>query len=81
MKEKVLAGEVLRCSCGGAVKPDVILFGEALPKHFQAEIPKIAQADLVIISGSSLKVYPFAFLVEMIHKNVRPYNHRCQWLS
>lgn len=70
MKQKVLAGEVYRCSCGAPVKPDVILFGEALPKHFHSEIPKIKDADLVIISGTSLKVYPFAFLVEMIPKNV-----------
>lgn|SRR3990167_4278283 len=68
MKIKVLAGEVYRCECGGPIKPDVILFGEALPTHFHGEIPKISQSDLVIIAGTSLKVYPFAYLVDLIPK-------------
>ena len=48
------------------MKPDVILFGENLPAFFSSEVPKIAGADLVIISGTSLKVYPFAYLVDLI---------------
>lgn len=64
-----MADKVYKCECGGAVKPDVILFGEALPSHFHAEIPKIGQSDLVFIAGTSLKVYPFAFLVELIPKS------------
>lgn len=70
MKEHVLAGHVYKCDCGGPVKPDVILFGENLPGHFHTEVNKIAEADLVIVSGTSLKVYPFAFLVQLIPKNV-----------
>lgn len=81
MKEKVLAGEVFKCSCGGPIKPDVILFGEALPAHFHAEIPKIKDADLVIVSGTSLKVYPFSFLIEMIPKGVFSVYSRYQSLS
>lgn len=70
MKAKVLQGEVYKCECGKPVKPDVILFGENLPSHFHTEVNKIAEADLVIVTGTSLKVYPFAFLVQLIPKNV-----------
>ena len=48
----------------------MILFGEAMPSHFQTDVNLITQADLVIISGTSLKVYPFAFLVQLIPKKV-----------
>ena len=48
----------------------MILFGEGLPGYFQHEVQKIAGADVVIIAGTSLKVYPFAFLVQLIPKNV-----------
>lgn len=70
MRHHVLKGEIYKCTCGGPVKPDVILFGESLPNHFHSEVNKITEADLVIVSGTSLKVYPFAFLVQMIPKHV-----------
>ena len=66
MKEHILQGTVYVCGCGSPVKPDVILFGENLPAFFSSEIPKIKDADLVIVSGSSLKVYPFAYLIDLI---------------
>lgn len=60
----------MRCFCGGFVKPDVVFFGEQLPKQF-GECPKImSTADMVIIMGTSLVVYPFAFLIEMVEKNI-----------
>jgi NAD-dependent deacetylase len=55
---------VPRCgSCGGAVKPDVVLFGEMLPESAMAEAQRLAEgAELMLCIGSSLAVYPVAGL-------------------
>jgi NAD-dependent histone deacetylase SIR2 len=56
--------EVSYCQdCNGIVKPDVVFFGESLPPRFMEHFFDIAEADLVIIMGTSLKVYPFASLL------------------
>ena len=68
MKQHVFAGEVPHCgesSCNGLVKPDIVFFGEALPKAFERNSHQTALADLVLIIGTSLTVYPFAGLPEM----------------
>ncbi|KAM0326188.1 hypothetical protein ACHAQA_006785 [Verticillium albo-atrum] len=67
MREHVLAEIVPRCedrACGGLVKPDIVFFGEALPARFRENTHLAAQADLVIVAGTSLSVYPFAGLPE-----------------
>ena len=49
--------------CHGILKPDVILFGEALPQHTLMRASQEAQAcDLLIVIGSSLVVYPAAYM-------------------
>ncbi|KAI2639355.1 DHS-like NAD/FAD-binding domain-containing protein [Xylaria nigripes] len=48
--------------CGGFVKPDIVFFGEQLPSAFFANASVPQEADLVIIVGTSLTVYPFAGL-------------------
>jgi NAD-dependent deacetylase len=52
------------CSvCRGAVKPDVVLFGELLPESAMARASELAErADLILCVGSSLAVYPVAGL-------------------
>jgi NAD+-dependent protein deacetylase SIR2 len=65
MLSAVQNGDVPHCivpQCNGLVKPDIVFFGEALPDSFRQNMPKIAQADLVIIMGTSLTVQPFASL-------------------
>ncbi|KAF8305936.1 Sir2 family transcription regulator [Clavulina sp. PMI_390] len=58
--------EIPKCdSCGGLVKPDIVFFGEGLPKNFFESLPLIPKADLVIIMGTSLMVQPFASLATM----------------
>lgn len=55
---------VPRCACGGTVKPDVVLYEEGLDqKTLDAAIRAIAQADMLIIGGTSLNVYPAAGLI------------------
>ena len=50
-------------ACGGAVKPDVVLFGEMLPERAMARAQELAeQAELMLCVGSSLAVYPVAGL-------------------
>lgn len=64
-KDHVDRQEVLYCDeCqGGIVKPSIVFFGEALPSSFFQSFRLIEEADLVIVMGTSLKVYPFAFLL------------------
>ena len=64
--EWVLATEgVPHCEkCGGLVKPDVVLYGEQLDEHvLLASVKAIEEADLLVIGGTSLVVYPAAGLV------------------
>jgi NAD-dependent deacetylase len=57
------AERVPRCDCGGALKPDVVLFGEYLPADALARAEALAAgADLMLCIGSSLEVYPVAQL-------------------
>lgn len=59
--------EVLWCAdCGSVVKPDIVFFGEQLPKRFGERFFDIQEADLVIVMGTSLKVFPFASLLELV---------------
>ena len=64
--EDILATEgVPRCSCGGIVKPDVVLYGEGLDEGVVREsILHISRADMLIIGGTSLVVYPAAGLAD-----------------
>ena len=56
---------VPKCSCGGDIKPDVVLYEESLDQDVLARaVHYIRQADLMIIGGTSLVVYPAAGLVQ-----------------
>lgn len=66
MKKHILAKSIARCDrCKGLVKPDIVFFGEALPEEFIRAVPKVSQADLLIVIGTSLTVHPFASLAGM----------------
>ena len=55
---------VPRCECGGTVKPDVVLYEEGLDQAtIQGAVEAIADADVLIIGGTSLNVYPAAGLI------------------
>ncbi|XP_063972468.1 NAD-dependent protein deacetylase Sirt2 [Diachasmimorpha longicaudata] len=69
MKAKIDEGLIPKCEecLEGVVKPDIIFFGEMLPNRFNTLIHEdFAQADLLIIMGSSLVVEPFASLINMV---------------
>ena len=74
-----------RCDCGGTVKPDVVLYEEGLNEDtIERSICAIMDADLLIVAGTSLTVYPAAGLINyyrgdrlvLINRDVTPFDHR-----
>lgn len=58
--------DIPTCSCGGIIKPDVVLYGEPLPEDlFDASRKAIYNADMLIVAGTSLVVYPANSLVNV----------------
>ncbi len=61
---------VPKCSCGGDIKPDVVLYEEGLnQKTLQDAVRYISEADILIIGGTSLAVYPAAGLIDYYQGN------------
>lgn len=53
------------CECGGRIKPDVVLYEEGLDQDVLSEAVRvISEADMLIIGGTSLEVYPAAGLID-----------------
>jgi NAD-dependent deacetylase len=76
---------VPRCACGGTIKPDVVLYEEGLDSAtIEGAVADIREADLLIIGGTSLAVYPAAGLINyfrgnrlvLINKSPTPYDDR-----
>ncbi len=77
------AAGVPRCSCGGIVKPDVVLYEESLDENTMVGAARaIYQADLLIVAGTSLTVYPAAGMINyyrghrlvLINRDETPYD-------
>jgi len=73
------------CDCGGVIKPDVVLYEESLNGHtIEAAVEALQNADLLIIGGTSLAVYPAAGLIQyfggrrivLLNRDVTPYDGR-----
>ena len=59
-----------RCGCGGVIKPEVVLYGEGLPERtVSMAIEAIASADMLIVGGTSLAVYPAAGFIRYFNGN------------
>ena len=86
--EFVAKGEgVPRCSCGGLIKPDVVLYGEPLDgETVEGACNAIASADTLIVAGTSLSVYPAAGFVSLfrgkhlvlINRTATPLDGMCE---
>ena len=72
-----------RCSCGGIVKPDVVLYEEGLDQNIiEKSVMAIHSADMLIVAGTSLTVYPAAGLIRyyqgkklvLINRDETPYD-------
>ncbi len=58
------APNVPKCACGGIIKPDVVLYGEPLPQiETERAVSEIMKADMLIVGGTSLTVYPAAAFI------------------
>ena len=65
MYEIIGAEGIPRCDCGGVIKPDVVLYEENLDEGIlHASVKAISEADLFIVGGTSLAVYPAAGLLQ-----------------
>ena len=73
------------CSCGGIVKPDVVLYEEGLDENIlKNSVLAIQNADLMIVAGTSLTVYPASGLINyfrgnnlvLINRDSTPYDYR-----
>ena len=78
-------GGVPKCDCGGTVKPDVVLYEESLDQDtIEKAVSAISRADLLIVAGTSLTVYPAAGLINyyrgdrlvLINRDTTPYDDR-----
>ena len=69
--EQMNHGEGLpRCSCGGVIRPDIVLYEEPLDQDIMAEaIHYIRACDMLIVGGTSLNVYPAAGLINYYRGN------------
>ena len=77
---------VPHCECGGRIKPDVVLYEEGLDQDvLSGAVQAISRADLLIVAGTSLTVYPAAGLVRyfsgrhlvLINKGATPMDGEC----
>ena len=80
---KVLESDIPYCDCGGMIKPDVVLYEESLKEEdIDRAIYEIANADLLIVAGTSLSVYPAAGMIRyfrgkhlvLINKTITSYD-------
>ena len=78
------ADGVPKCTCGGIVKPDVVLYEESLDADtIEKSVAAIHNADLLLVAGTSLTVYPAAGFVNyyrgnrlvLINRDETPYDH------
>lgn len=66
----VKSNGIPKCSCGGTIKPDVVLYEESLDQNImEKSIEYIMNADVLIIGGTSLVVYPAAGLINYYRGN------------
>lgn len=79
------AAGIPKCGCGGTVKPDVVLYEESLDQTvIEKSIHAIQNADLLMVLGTSLTVYPAAGFIRyyrgkrlvLINRDATPYDHQ-----
>lgn len=85
-----IPGAIPRCAgCNAVVRPDVVLFGEMLDDSVvEAAIDAISNAEILIVAGSSLVVYPAAGFLDyyrgnhlvLINRDPTPFDRRAQWV-
>ena len=62
------SNDIPLCECGGIIKPNVVLYGEGLPEaDYNTSVKLIDEADMLIVAGTSLTVFPASGLVNLFH--------------
>jgi NAD-dependent deacetylase sirtuin 2 len=70
-KKRVFESDIPRCVCNGFIKPNITFFRERLPDHYFSSIDHdFPTCDALIVIGTSLKVHPFASLVDEVSSKV-----------
>lgn len=68
IRQQIFDDQIPKCSktprCTGTIKPDIVFFGEDLPRRFQLYLQDLPMCDCCIVMGTSLAVYPFADIVD-----------------
>lgn len=81
--------EIPKCECGGVIKPEVVLYEEGLNEEdLKRAIEYVSNADMLIVGGTSLGVYPAAGLIDyykgnklvLINKTATPYDKKADLL-
>ena len=89
LKDIISQEGIPKCSCGGTIKPDVVLYEEGLDDEtLRKSIQYISEADVLIIGGTSLAVYPAAGLIDyyrgnklvLVNKSATPMDKRADLL-
>ena len=85
----VQAEDIPRCLCGGIIKPDVVMYEESLDRSvLDAAVRAVKKAEVLIVGGTSLNVYPAAGLLHyytggnliLINKSETPYDSRANMI-
>lgn len=81
----IKSNDIPKCDCGGIIKPDVVLYEEGLDNQvIDKSVKFISEADMLIVGGTSLNVYPAAGLINyfngkytvLINRDSTPYDNR-----
>lgn len=89
VKDIIKTEDIPRCTCGGIIKPDVVLYEEGLDEFvLESAIEYISKAEVLIIGGTSLSVYPAAGLIQyfrgreliLVNKSTTDYDNRANLL-
>lgn len=89
VQEIINAHDIPKCTCGRVIKPDVVLYEEGLDEDvLESSINYISNADVLIIGGTSLSVYPAAGLIRyfkgskliLINKSTTDFDNRADIL-
>ena len=88
--KEIAFGSIPSCPrCGGILKPDIVFYGESLPgEAWNRALIALEEADVLIIGGTSMKVYPAAGLpsyfggsaILMINKEPTPFDSHCDFV-
>ncbi|MDF2588931.1 MAG: NAD-dependent protein deacetylase, family [Anaerocolumna sp.] len=85
----IYSKDIPTCECGGIIKPDVVLYEEPLKDSIISDaVESITKADMLIVGGTSLSVYPAAGLIEyykgnklvLINNSTTPYDKHANLL-